>query len=190
MAAATRTRLLLVDPQVAARESLASALERGGELEVVAQAESLSEAGTMLDGVDVAISELRLPDGHAADLVVPLRAVNPAAHVLALSSGASHVGIARAIAGLVSRDRAGRGEDDVARRAIAGLTGRELEVMRLVAHGLDSQEIAKRLQISERTERNHVAHILSKLGVHSRLQALLVCLRSGAVELSERRQPA
>ena len=63
------------------------------------------------------------------------------------------------------------------------LTERELEVLRLVAQGLDSQAIAQRLHISERTERNHVANILRKLGVHSRLQALIFCLRHGLVEL-------
>jgi DNA-binding NarL/FixJ family response regulator len=55
--------------------------------------------------------------------------------------------------------------------------------MRLLARGLDSRAIAGRLFISERTERNHVANILAKLGVHSRLQAVLLCLRSGLIEL-------
>lgn len=63
------------------------------------------------------------------------------------------------------------------------LTERELEIMRLMAQGLESRTIARRLFISQRTERNHVAHILTKLGVHSRLQAVLLCLRHGLVEL-------
>jgi DNA-binding CsgD family transcriptional regulator len=76
------------------------------------------------------------------------------------------------------------------RRAQAGsagveaLTRRELEIMGLMVEGLESQAIAQRLFISERTERNHVASILAKLGVHSRLQALLVCLRHGVVDLT------
>lgn len=64
-----------------------------------------------------------------------------------------------------------------------GLTRRELEILRLIADGLDSHAIAGHLHISQRTERNHVASILAKLGVHSRLQALVVCLRSGVIEL-------
>lgn len=55
--------------------------------------------------------------------------------------------------------------------------------MQLVAQGFDSRTIARRLYISERTERNHMANILAKLDVHSRLQAVLFCLRSGVVEL-------
>jgi DNA-binding NarL/FixJ family response regulator len=69
------------------------------------------------------------------------------------------------------------------RSAIESLTEREVEIMRLMAQGLDTHRIARRLHISERTERNHVANIFAKLGVHSRLQALIACLRHGAVEL-------
>jgi DNA-binding NarL/FixJ family response regulator len=52
-----------------------------------------------------------------------------------------------------------------------------------LADGLDSQRIADRLQISVRTERNHVASILAKLGVRSRLQALVFALRYEIVEI-------
>jgi DNA-binding CsgD family transcriptional regulator len=63
------------------------------------------------------------------------------------------------------------------RLAIESLTPRELEVLRALGAGLDSQAIADRLHISLRTERNHVARILAKLGVHSQLQAVLLALR-------------
>jgi DNA-binding NarL/FixJ family response regulator len=68
------------------------------------------------------------------------------------------------------------------RRAIAGLTDREREVLKALAAGLDGQTIAERLGISIRTERNHVARILSKLGVHTQLQAVLFALRYGLVD--------
>jgi hypothetical protein len=55
--------------------------------------------------------------------------------------------------------------------------------LQALAEGLDSQGVADRLHISVRTERNHVASILTKLGVHSRLQALVFVLRAGAVEI-------
>jgi PAS domain S-box-containing protein len=71
-----------------------------------------------------------------------------------------------------------------ARQTIALLTPREKEVLQALADGLDSQEIAKRLQISVKTERNHVASIMAKLRVHSRLQALVVALRHGVVKIS------
>jgi DNA-binding NarL/FixJ family response regulator len=74
-------------------------------------------------------------------------------------------------------------EEHDARQAISTLTERELEVLSLLAEGLEAQEIAARLHISAKTERNHVASILSKLGVHSRLQAVLFAGRYGLVEL-------
>lgn len=61
------------------------------------------------------------------------------------------------------------------------LTGRELEVLQLVAHGLSNQEIADRLTISEATVRTHVSNILGKLHLASRLQAALYALDKGLV---------
>ena len=68
------------------------------------------------------------------------------------------------------------------REALESLTPREVQVLQLLAEGLGSQAVANRLFISPRTERNHVANILTKLNVHSRLQALLLALRYGVVE--------
>jgi PAS domain S-box-containing protein len=70
------------------------------------------------------------------------------------------------------------------REGIAALTPRERQVVQALGEGLDSQQIADRMRITIRTERNHVANILTKLGVHSQLQAVLVALRYGAIELS------
>jgi DNA-binding NarL/FixJ family response regulator len=69
------------------------------------------------------------------------------------------------------------------RRRIAQLTRREREVLRLLAEGLDSQQIADRLHISVRTERNHIANILAKLDLHSRLQALVFAVRYDIVNI-------
>ena len=63
------------------------------------------------------------------------------------------------------------------------LTPREREVLQALAAGLDSKEIAERLYITVETERTHMVNILSKLGVHSRLQALVFALRHGAVAI-------
>lgn len=70
-----------------------------------------------------------------------------------------------------------------AQQALALLTDREKEVLSLLAEGLDANEIAKQLSISAKTERNHVARILAKLGVHSRLQALVLAARYGLVDV-------
>ena len=63
------------------------------------------------------------------------------------------------------------------------LTPREREVLQALAEGLNSKEIAERLYITVETERTHMVNILSKLGVHSRLQALVFALRHGAVAI-------
>ena len=76
-----------------------------------------------------------------------------------------------------------REQEQKARQAIAQLTPREKEVLQALAEGLDSKEIAERLRISVPTERNHVASILAKLGVHSRLQALIFAVKHGVVEI-------
>jgi DNA-binding NarL/FixJ family response regulator len=76
-----------------------------------------------------------------------------------------------------------RDQEYEAHQVIALLTSREKEVLQALAEGLDSREIAERLQISIRTERNHMASILNKLRVHSRLQALVFALRYGVVDL-------
>jgi len=64
------------------------------------------------------------------------------------------------------------------------LTPREVEVLRLVAQGLENWEIAERLVISEATVRTHVSNITSKLHVASRTQAALFALREGITSLN------
>jgi len=64
------------------------------------------------------------------------------------------------------------------------LTQRELEVLRLAADGLSNKEIATPLAISEKTVKNHIANIFSKLNVNDRTQAILYALRQGLVIVS------
>ena len=61
------------------------------------------------------------------------------------------------------------------------LTRREQEVLQLLASGLTQQQIAKQLVISSSTVASHIEHVLEKLGVHSRAQAVALALRSGLV---------
>jgi DNA-binding NarL/FixJ family response regulator len=76
-----------------------------------------------------------------------------------------------------------REQEYEARQAIARLTPRERDVLQALAEGLDGEQIAERLHIALRTERNHMASILAKLEVHSQLQALVFSLRHGVVEI-------
>ena len=69
------------------------------------------------------------------------------------------------------------------RQSIERLTRRELEVLRALAEGMDSQEISERLGISIETERTHMVNILGKLGLRSRLQALVFAVRHDIVEI-------
>ena len=61
----------------------------------------------------------------------------------------------------------------------AGLTAREVEVLRLVARGLSNREIAEQLTISRKTAGNHVEHIYSKIGVSNRARASLFAMKHG-----------
>jgi DNA-binding NarL/FixJ family response regulator len=61
------------------------------------------------------------------------------------------------------------------------LTDRETEVLRMVAHGCSNKEIARCLDIAEKTVKNHVASILDKLGVASRTQAAMFAVHAGLV---------
>ncbi len=64
------------------------------------------------------------------------------------------------------------------------LTQRELQVLQLAADGMSNKEIAAELFITEKTAKNHIANIFSKLQVNDRTQAILYALRKGLVSLS------
>jgi NarL family two-component system response regulator LiaR len=83
-----------------------------------------------------------------------------------------HPTIARKLIGELNRPVAAPPED-------VPLTGREVEVLTLVARGLSNQEIADTLIISERTVRTHVSHILEKLHLANRTQAALYAFQEG-----------
>ncbi|HEV7754095.1 MAG TPA: PAS domain S-box protein [Baekduia sp.] len=212
-------RVLLVEDHTAVREAIANVLDREDDFDVVAQAGSLAEARGMLVGVDVAVIDLKLPDGFGSDLIAMLRAINRRAQAIVLTATLDRAAIAEAIesgaaaalhksaplteladalrrlqAGetllplddvveliALARRRRQREHDD--RAAMASVTPREREILQALAEGRDTNQIAEDLHITVRTQRNHVANILRKLGVHSQLQALVLALRYEVVEV-------
>jgi two-component system, NarL family, response regulator LiaR len=76
------------------------------------------------------------------------------------------------------------GETSAASKPSPGLTSREMEVLRLLAQGLDNEAIAQALTLTMRTVQNHVSSIYGKLEVASRAEAILYAIRRGWVEIS------
>ena len=74
-------------------------------------------------------------------------------------------------------------QDRAGQAALGRLTQRELEVLQSLAEGLNDKQIAERLHISSETSRTHMVNILRKLGLESRLQALVFAVRHGAVSI-------
>ena len=105
--AAGRARVLLVDDHAAIREAMAMAFADDGRFVVAAQAGSVAEARQALEGIDVAIIDLVLPDGDGSDLIAELRAASPNAQAPVLSANVDRSAAARAVergaAGVLSK---------------------------------------------------------------------------------------
>jgi DNA-binding NarL/FixJ family response regulator len=156
------------------------------------------------EGIEL-IKDLREANPHFAALVLTA-SLDRAEHARAVESGAA--GILHKSSGvdeimnatrrlgegetLLSQDEliallrlAGQSREEAreARASIEQITPREQEVLQALAQGLSNKEIAAKLHVSVDTERTHMMNILNKLGVHSRLQALLFAARHGLVEI-------
>ena len=81
---------------------------------------------------------------------------------------------------LAKRDDEERAQEVPAPR----LTEREMQVLKLIARGMNNRDIAKELFISENTVKNHVRNILEKLQIHSRMEAVMVAVREKLIEFS------
>jgi len=151
---------------------------------------------------DVVLLDFRLNDGTGADAAAAIRRVNPTAKHIFLTREDSDVARFAALesgaSGFIHKSRAATEVVDAIRKVASGqtlitpstiasllnrrresesqresLTVREKEVLRLMAEGLPSREIASKLGISYATVRTHIRSLGAKLGVHSKVQAIV-----------------
>jgi DNA-binding NarL/FixJ family response regulator len=114
-----------------------------------------------------------LKDAHAAELVAAVQAVADGDAVLSPAVTRRLLAqVARRLPAPVDREATG----------LASLTDREREVLGLVAGGLSNAEIAEALVVSEPTVKTHVSHVLGKLGLRDRVQAVIYAYESGLVD--------
>jgi DNA-binding NarL/FixJ family response regulator len=159
---------------------------------------------------DVILADYQLPDSTGAELAARLRKDEPATHVLMLSSVASDPLLQESVKagakGFLLRTQPAEDLVEAVRRAGAGemlipavrlaamvvdhdrgaqlfdqLTGREREVLRLLAAGLDNKAIAARMGIGYVTVRSHVRNLCSKLDARSRLEVLAKASELGLI---------
>ncbi len=174
-------------------ENLASARQRLEELDV-----------------DVILLDQRLPDGQGTHAAAELRALRPGAKVVlvtaAMEPSVLNEALAAGCAGFVTKGdsidalaaavrAAASGATPVSPAMLTRITGggshtssltepltpRETAVLLFLADGMSNEEIAKRLFISIHTLRNHIQSIISKLGAHSKLEAVSIAIREGLI---------
>jgi DNA-binding NarL/FixJ family response regulator len=193
-------RVLLADDHPTLRLGLRVLLDQALDVEVVGEAEDGEEALALIESLvpDVAVLDCQLPEMEGTEVAQEIRRRGLPVRVLALSAyddehyvrGMLEAGAA----GYLLKDEApevivaavrtaARGEGyfspPVAAKVAAwargerpaGLTEREVEVLRLVAEGLSNKEIARILSITVRTVDFHISNILKKLDVTSRVEA-------------------
>ena len=102
------------------------------------------------------------------------------AGIQAASRGESLISPAIA-AKVLQRVRATRAQPETASTIKAELSGREIDVLKLIANGKDNALIAAELHISPKTVKNHISNILTKLQIDNRIQAAVYAVRSGIV---------
>ncbi len=204
-------RVLIADDHSVVREGLRMFLGRDPELMEVGEASDGEETVQMTRHLrpDVVLMDLLMPVMDGITATAAIRSTQPETEVIALTSvleSASVIGAIKAGAiGYLLKDTqahelrraikaAATGRVQLSPQASAllmrevqtvetsnTLTERETEVLRLLAQGQSNKDIARDLHIVEDTVKTHVKHILAKLGVQSRTQAVLCAIRLGLV---------
>src|SRR5712691_2325937 len=189
-----RGRVLVVDDDAVICELVATTLAENGY--ATRKASDAREALYLVqrETPDVVLLDVRLPDISGYQVCRRLREDLGDSIGIILISGERKESFDRAAGMLLGADdymvkpfvldellarvqRLARRSRPVARTVVAGLTRRELEILRLLACGMDHVEIARDLVITAKTVEKHIEHILLKLGVHSRAQAIALALQ-------------
>jgi NarL family two-component system response regulator LiaR len=207
-------RLVLVDDHRVVRRGLRSFLEAFPDITIVGEATSGEEVLEKVEGwlPDVVIMDLLMPGGiDGIETTHRVRSITPHTQVVVLTDDARVVAALRAGAiGYVRKDaepeillaavRAAARGQSMLDPAIAGsvlqelvssakimedLTDREMEVLRLLAHGRTNREIAEELVVGAETVKTHVGNILAKLHLAHRTQAVIHALKRGLISLDE-----
>lgn len=204
----TPIRILIVDDHPIIREGFESMVSIEADMIVVGSVSSGREAIEMYPKLqaDLTVMDLSLPDMDGVEAMSAIRRGNPEARFVVLSASRREQDVFRAIKGgassyvfksaasteLIGAIRsvwAGKRylPAEVATRAVAAvgadvLTTRELQILQLIAAGEDNAAIAVALSIHSGTVKNHVHHILAKLGARTRTHAVAVALQRGLVK--------
>jgi DNA-binding NarL/FixJ family response regulator len=211
------TTVFLLDDHEVVRRGLRELLETEPDLDVVGEAASAEEALTRIPAAapDVAILDVRLPDGDGVAVCRELRSLMPALRCLMLTSFADDEALFSAImagaSGYVLKQIRGselvnavrrvaqgeslldpaltrqvmdrlRGEEEQDER-LARLTAQERKILDLIAEGRTNRQIAEELFLAEKTVKNYVSNLLSKMGFARRTEAAVYAAR-----LAERQQ--
>jgi two-component system NarL family response regulator len=201
--------VLIADDHVTVTAGLVSIIGLQADMTVVAEAADGREAVDLWSKhrPDVALLDLRMPVLDGVGAIEEIRRENPAARLIVLTTYDTDNEIYRAVKagakGYVLKDarreellecirRVHRGETcippSLVEKLAAGmsseaLTGRELDVLTLLARGKSNKEIGTNLYISETTVKAHMRSIFSKLNVLSRTEAIAAASRRGLVQL-------
>ncbi len=208
-----RVGVLIVDDHVVVAQAFAALLDREDDLDLVGMAASVDDALHLVQQQqpDVVVVDYRLGDGSGLDAARQIRTLRPATGLVMVSALKDPDLVSAALAagccGFVPKDAdaadlvrairaAAKGETYLAgdiRQLLADvpigttaafeLTGRERQVLQLTADGASVEEIAVRLFLSAHTVRNHLRHAMTRLGVHTKLEAVMVAARVGVVRL-------
>jgi DNA-binding NarL/FixJ family response regulator len=203
--ASDRINVFLLDDHEVVRRGLRELLEAEDDLEVVGEAGSAKEAMARIPPTrpDVAVLDVRLPDGNGVEVCREIRSNHPEIQCLILTSFADDEALFQSImagaAGYVLKQIKGTDLVDAVRRVadgqslldpaitarvlerlrtppetderLARLTEQERKILDLIADGLTNRQIAERVHLAEKTVKNYVSNLLTKLGMERRTQA-------------------